>query len=560
MKKTIPGPGRAARSVLILFMSAILVGLAAHTSPAASTRVTLPFPDQELTDFLAAKGLIFDRAWVRAVNAFQDYFKAYPAGRYGDEAGYWLAKALDGQAGEERTVERVLDRKTAAVEALDRLEKEHPASPWLEEGRPLREKLLGEIALVGGPRRKSFLAAYLKRENKTLDQARVGALDALLSWDRGWAAPVIEDLLKAVADIEGRKTVVRFAGRHFFDETGTLLRDAAEKDPDAGVRAEASAALERAEMARLPVDALHFVFSARLTDRAGQAMLPEMTAKVFDLPPAAELNNKEAEEQADDFFRGKLRRLKMGGGGSLGRSSGMRMDVLMGILSGTWGSLRPDRGRMVVGGDVAAGLRARSLVSEKLLGKLARLGEEGAVKVPIGDVTVAFPFGSVRKTPDSVGGRVVFEFGDKEYPVEFTVDGRRDQLAAFRRGDDVWLAVLQFNPEAWDGEGLLGLRRQSRLPVVFKNVLGCRIESSRGSWPLDEIAGSGLIDFGKAKAEIPGAGGRWRLEGFLQADTAKKVFIGRDAELFDPSGKSVVQAAEIIVPAGAPDKYEVVKK
>ena len=84
----------------LLILAAI--GLAAHPSPAASTRVTLPFPDQELNDFLAAKGLVFDRSWARAVNAFQDYFKAYPAGRYGDEAGYWLAKSLDALAGEKR--------------------------------------------------------------------------------------------------------------------------------------------------------------------------------------------------------------------------------------------------------------------------------------------------------------------------------------------------------------------------------------------------------------------------------------------------------------------------
>ena len=90
--------------------------------------------------------------------------------------------------------------------------------------------------------------------------------------------------------------------------------------------------------------------------------------------------------------------------------------------------------------------------------------------------------------------------------------------------------------------------------------LGCRVESSRDSWPLDEIAGKGLIDFGKAKAEVPGAGGRWRLEGFLQADTMKKVFIGRNAELYNPSGKLVVKAADLIVPADAPDRYQVVKK
>ena len=74
------------------------IGLAAGPFSSASTPVPLAFSDQELNDFLEAKGLIFDRSWARAVNAFQAYFKANPAGRYGDEAGYWLAKALDGRA------------------------------------------------------------------------------------------------------------------------------------------------------------------------------------------------------------------------------------------------------------------------------------------------------------------------------------------------------------------------------------------------------------------------------------------------------------------------------
>ena len=90
--------------------------------------------------------------------------------------------------------------------------------------------------------------------------------------------------------------------------------------------------------------------------------------------------------------------------------------------------------------------------------------------------------------------------------------------------------------------------------------MGCRVESSRDSWSLEEIRSGGLLDFGKAKAEIPSTSGRWRLEGFLLADMAKKTFIGRNAELFDPSGKRVAQGAEIVVPAGAPDRFEVVKK
>jgi|GEM_PF-2083125 len=548
-----------------LMKTALISGLTAALlwgPPAVSglTRPGFPFLDQELTSLLQAKNFVYEREWARAVNAFKDHLKTYPAGRYGDEAGFWLAKALDGQAGQERTIERALDRKTEAVEALNRLEKTYPKSPWLAEARPFRKELCRGIALVGGRTREAFLAGFLKEENKTLDQARLDALDALLSWDRGWAAPVIEDMLKTVADPEGRKTALRFAGRFFPDETESLLREAAGRDADAGVRSEASGALERLEMARLPVNALFFVFSARLTNAAGRAMLPENAAKVFDLAPASERNNKDAETKADALFRGKVRRLKLHGGGTIDESMANQWRALMDLLEGRLGRRQLDGDRMV-----AAFLPLKSpgkmdwaAMRRRLIGS----DEGGAVKIRVDDVTVAFPFAACRKTPDSFSGQVVFELGEKTHPVDFSVDSRRDQLAAFRRGDDVWLAVLMFDPTALDREGFPGSRSRfpSRSPMVFQSVLGCRVESSRDSWSFEEIRSVSMIDFGRAKAEIPSPSGRWRLEGFLQADMAKKVFVGRDAELFDPSGKRVSQATEIVVPAGAADKYEIVKK
>jgi hypothetical protein len=567
MRKLFLSLNYAARIFGLMMM--VFFGQAAGTMSSVSTpvppsdmeltRIGFPFPDQELNDFLQAKSLIFGRAWARAVNAFQGYFKTYPAGRYGDEAGLWLAKALNGLAGEERAMERVLDRKAEAVEALNRMEKGYPKSPWLEEARPFRKELLAEIALVGGRKWEAFLAGFLKEENKTLDRVRLDALDELLAWDRGWAAPVIEDLLKTVADPEGRKEVVRFAARLFPDETESLLREAAVRDADAGVRAEAAAALDRLEMERIPVNALHFIFTARLTDAAGRAMLPENAAKVFDLAPASEPNNKEAEKQADELFRGKLRRLKMKGGGMLGKDMNWIWDLLRDVLDGRLGILRRDGERVVAGSLPVESQKAR-LALPMLRQKLSRLGETSAEKIPVGDVTVVFPLAACRKTADSFSGQVIFESGENKYPADFSVDSRRDQLAAFRRGDDVWLVVLKFDTTVTEKPGILGSRLRPRSPVVFKDVMGCRVESSRGSWSLEEITSRGLIDFGQAKAEIPAPSGRWRLEGFLLADMAKKTFLGRNAELFDPSGKLVAQAAEVVVPAGAPDKYEIVKK
>lgn len=558
---------RAARIFGLIMM--VFFGLAAGTvfsisitvprSDLERTRMDSSTLDQDLKHFLEAKEFVFGREWARAVNAFRDYFKTYPAGRYGDEAGFWLAKALDGLAGEERTMDRVLDRKTEAVEALNCLEKGYPKSPWLEEALSFRKELLYQIALVGGSKREAFLAGFLKEENKKLDKARLDALPELISWDRGWAAPVIEDLLKTVVNPEGRKEVVKFASSHFPDETETLLRDVADRDADAGVRAEAASALERLEMARIPVNALFFVFSARLTDGAGRAMLPETTAKVFDLAPASELNNKDAQRKADELFKGKLRRLKMKGGGELSKDMGWIRDLLGDILDGRLG-IRRQEGERIVAGTLPVESRKARLTLPLLRQRLPQMGETGAVKIPVEDVTVAFPFAACRKTADSFSGQVIFEAGENKYTADFSVDSRRDQLAAFRRGNDVWLAVLQFDATALERPGILSSRLRPRPAMVFKDVLGCRVESSRGSWSLEEITSRGLIDFGQAKVEIPTPSGRWRLEGFLQADMAKKTFIGRNAELFDPTGKSVVQAVEIVVPADAPDKYEIVKK
>ena len=166
---------RAARifglSMIVFFGQAagiaFSISLSIPPSDLERTRMDFPFQDQELKSFLEAKEFIFGRAWVRAVNAFRDHFNTYPSGRYGDEAGFWLARALDGLAGEERTMDRILDRKCEAVEVLNRLEKGYPKSPWLEEALSFRKDLLYQIALVGGPKREAFLARFLEEENKT---------------------------------------------------------------------------------------------------------------------------------------------------------------------------------------------------------------------------------------------------------------------------------------------------------------------------------------------------------------------------------------------------------
>lgn len=69
-----------------------------------------------------------------------------------------------------------------------------------------------------------------------------------------------------------------------------------------------------------------------------------------------------------------------------------------------------------------------------------------------------------------------------------------------------------------------------------------------------------VTDFGQARAEIPGEQGRWRLIARnILFNRKERKFIGRKAELYDPEGKCVAKANEIVVCVDEPGKFEVVR-
>jgi hypothetical protein len=125
-----------------------------------------------------------------------------------------------------------------------------------------------------------------------------------------------------------------------------------------------------------------------------------------------------------------------------------------------------------------------------------------------------------------------------------------------RHGDEVAILVLQF-------ESLEETDNGSDEPIYytsFNNVFGATVHSSRQSWSSDELVGMAegkVVDYGRAKAEIPGKDGRWVLVGDILLHSKERRFVGRGAVLYNPKREIAAEAAEIIVPADDPAKYQI---
>ncbi len=97
-------------------------------------------------------------------------------------------------------------------------------------------------------------------------------------------------------------------------------------------------------------------------------------------------------------------------------------------------------------------------------------------------------------------------YREKEYLKDFVVDETRGRLLGMRSGDRVAILVVQFESleEPLEAPG------EPDYETTCNNVLGAVVRSSRQSWATEELAAISqrtIVDFGRARAEIPGDGG-----------------------------------------------------
>jgi len=74
-----------------------------------------------------------------------------------------------------------------------------------------------------------------------------------------------------------------------------------------------------------------------------------------------------------------------------------------------------------------------------------------------------------------------------------------------------------------------------------------------------ELSGP-LVEFGKARVEMPAAEGTWRLEGFVRLITSGNLFLCEQATLTDPQGRARTKDARVLVPMKTPAQYTILER
>jgi hypothetical protein len=99
---------------------------------------------------------------------------------------------------------------------------------------------------------------------------------------------------------------------------------------------------------------------------------------------------------------------------------------------------------------------------------------------------------------------------------------------------------------------------ESKYAVSFNLDGGGWIHSSRKEFRLAELS-SDVLDFGEAKAVMPGPGGNWLLTGRLVLMRGQDLIMARAAVLTNAAGEVVAEAALLIVPVKKPENYTLAK-
>jgi hypothetical protein len=187
---------------------------------------------------------------------------------------------------------------------------------------------------------------------------------------------------------------------------------------------------------------------------------------------------------------------------------------------------------------------------------------------------------TINKKPKSISGKISFHNLDNDQInyVSFDVDKSKNKLICFRQGKKLALMVLQFEviKESTRGKmdsffrrwisyfkeiiqtnsDTLNSQKEPLYNIEYSNIMGCKVLSTLNSMDLSRLRNQ-KMDFGLAKAEIPGINGKWILKGHLLLLKKERQFIARKGILCNSKGEVVKTALQIIVPIDAPEKFQV---
>ncbi len=467
------------------------------------------FPGDAETDyFLSAKEAVFDRDWDKAQNRLESYLEHYPDGRYDEEARYWLARSFNKMSQEASKTRDVIQLKESAAASIDELLKKYPDSIWKDDAQVLRVEVAAQLALLGDEDQLVYVRETLKGEPEGESKLLVIALEALVDTGPETALPLVETILSEENDPEIRKRAVALIGMKFGNEGLPLLQQLEAEDSDPEVRKEAALWYGKVKMWSIPVELHYFGYVAKL--ETDQQRIPENELYVADISAPGSPSKRKAEKAVKKHFGGALSDLKFAASATFSEST-----------------------------------------------ELARYSHGYRTVHNLAGFLVEVPGGAIEKSHYDIKGLATFldKQTDTEFQDEFSVNEDNARLLAARHGDRVAVLVLLFESD----EEKPDRKDEPVYYTKFVNVFGAAVHSSRQSWGADEMSGA-VVEYGRARAEIPGDNGLWVLVGDIQSHRKTRKFVGRGATLYNPKREVVAEASEIVVPADSPEEFEVKEK
>lgn len=176
--------------------------------------------------YRAGRRALNDAEYRRAAALFAELTERYPESGYMTEALYFQAFAL-----------YRAESLTESLAVLDRLAREYPEAPNLDESVRLRVRVESAMARRGDAGSRRRLAEQAERPSGPCSgqdyEIRAMALSALINMDSDRAMPILREVLENRDDCaELRKQAVFLVSQHGGEEVVDLMLDLAHRNPD----------------------------------------------------------------------------------------------------------------------------------------------------------------------------------------------------------------------------------------------------------------------------------------------------------------------------------------
>jgi hypothetical protein len=514
--------------------SALLHAALSNESRLASANPEAPAEssDKEMDRFFEAKEHVFKRNWEKARRGFESYLEDFPQGRLRDEGLYWLASTLNMLSKNERTKEKIVALKEAAVVRLNQLIENHPESLWKDDGMALRIEIASQLILMGQEGYTQIIDEAVRTQGRDVRQLRILAINSLVDLDDDYVRPLLQNILKTDTDRGIRKRCVQLLGQNFPDSSLDLLQRLAAEDQDSEIKKEAKSWIDRINQSRIPVYMKYNIYGSRLLDDSLYDEFPEGEFRTIPLNVKGAIKTRNIPDLIRPVFNGKLSSMSSSADGVIPFPGLYFEDRLM-IVTNRAGDyqlwIKPDE---------------LEVTKERISGVVEFRHRQTNKKT---DVPFQLNRGETKLLTTRSGNTIslmVIQFMAEELP---------DTVTIHMDKSDISEELLQLTELAKN----IGMRDKGSNQITF-NLMGWTVGSARESWSLDDLIGkTGKYDLGQAEAVSSEPAG-WKLVGNLILLIKEKRFVGRKATLTDPNGKKVADGDEIMVPVENPGDFQVI--